>query len=215
MAFRLPNGSTVDLAATYGNSVTITAISNAATAVVTAAAHGLSDGDYVEITSGWLGLNGRIFRVDNTTTGTFELEGINTTDTNRYPTGGGAGSLREVATTVQVAQITDVATSGGDQQFLTFGFLEENDDRQIPTTRSPQTITFTVADDPSQAFVPVAEAADQRRTPNGVFLNLPDGSKILYNGYLSFSETPSLSRNNLMVRTMTFSLSGRPTRYNV
>lgn len=213
--FRLPNGSTVDLAATYGNSVTITAISNAATAVVTAAAHGLSDGDYVEITSGWLGLNGRIFRVDNTTTGTFELEGINTTDTNRYPSGGGAGSLREVATTVQVAQITDVATSGGDQQFLTFGFLEENDDRQIPTTRSPQTITFTVADDPSQAFVPVAEAADQRRTPNGVFLNLPDGSKILYNGYLSFSETPSLSRNNLMVRTMTFSLSGRPTRYNV
>lgn len=215
MAFRLPNGSTVDLAATYGNSVTITAISNAATAVVTAAAHGLSDGDYVEITSGWLGLNGRIFRVDNTTTGTFELEGINTTDANRYPTSGGAGSLREVATTVQVAQITDVATSGGDQQFLTFGFLEENDDRQIPTTRSPQTITFTVADDPSQAFVPVAEAADQRRTPNGVFLNLPDGSKILYNGYLSFSETPSLSRNNLMVRTMTFSLSGRPTRYNV
>lgn len=215
MSFRLPNGSTVDLAATYGNSVTITAISNAATAVVTAAAHGLSDGDYVEITSGWLGLNGRIFRVDNTTTGTFELEGINTTDTNRYPSGGGAGSLREVATTVQVAQITDVATSGGDQQFLTFGFLEENDDRQIPTTRSPQTITFTVADDPSQAFVPVAEAADQRRTPNGVFLNLPDGSKILYNGYLSFSETPSLSRNNLMVRTMTFSLSGRPTRYNV
>ena len=213
--FRLPNGSTVDLAATYGNSVTITAISNAATAVVTAAAHGLSDGDYVEITSGWLGLNGRIFRVDNTTTSTFELEGINTTDTNRYPSGGGAGSLREVATTVQVAQITDVATSGGDQQFLTFGFLEENDDRQIPTTRSPQTITFTVADDPSQAFVPVAEAADQRRTPNGVFLNLPDGSKILYNGYLSFSETPSLSRNNLMVRTMTFSLSGRPTRYNV
>lgn len=215
MSFRLPNGSTVDLAATYGNSVTITAITNAATAVVTAAAHGLADGDYVEITSGWLGLNGRIFRVDNVTTGTFELEGINTTDTNRYPSGGGAGSLREVATTVQVAQITDVATSGGDQQFLTFGFLEENDDRQIPTTRSPQTITFTVADDPSQAFVPVAEAADQRRTPNGVFLNLPDGSKILYNGYLSFSETPSLSRNNLMVRTMTFSLSGRPTRYNV
>lgn len=99
MSFRLPNGSTVDLAATYGNSVIITAISNAATAVVTAAAHGLSDGDYVEITSGWLGLNGRIFRVDNTTTGTFELEGINTTDTNRYPSGGGAGSLREVATT--------------------------------------------------------------------------------------------------------------------
>lgn len=215
MSFRLPNGSTVDLASTYDASVVITAISNANPAVVTAAGHGLVDGDYVEITSGWLGINGRIFRVDGATTGTFQLEGADTTDTDRYSPGGGTGSLRGIATVVQVAQITDVATTGGDQQFLTFGFLEENDDRQIPTTRSPQTITFTVADDPSQAFVPVAEAADQRRTPNGVFLNLPDGSKILYNGYLSFSETPTLARNNLMVRTMTFSLSGRPVRYNV
>lgn len=215
MAFRLPNGATVDLAATYGSAVTITAITNATTAVVTAAGHGLVDGNYVEITSGWLRVNGRIFRVDNSTTNTFELEGLNTTDTDIYPAGAGTGSLREILTVTQVAQITDVATTGGDQQFLTFGFLEENDDRQIPTTRSPQTITFTVADDPTQAFVPVAEAADQTREPNGVFLNLPDGSKILYNGYLSFSETPSLARNNLMVRTMTFSLSGRPVRYNV
>jgi hypothetical protein len=215
LSFRLPNGSTVDLAATYGSPVTITAITNANPAVVTAAGHGLSDGDYVEITSGWLRANGRIFRVDNSTTDTFELEGLDTTNTDIYPAGAGVGSLREILTVTQVAQITDVATTGGDQQFLTFGFLEENDDRQIPTTRSPQTITFTVADDPTQAFVPVAEAADQTREPNGVFLNLPDGSKILYNGYLSFSETPSLARNNLMVRTMTFSLSGRPVRYNV
>ena len=215
MSFRLPNGSTVELTSTYGSSVVITAISNANPAVVTAAAHGLNDGDYVEITSGWLGINGRIFRVDNSTTGTFQLEGVDTTDTSRYPAGAGTGSLREILTTVQVAQITDVATTGGEQQFLTFGFLEENDDRQIPTTRSPQTITFTVADDPSQAFVPVAEAADQQRTPRGVFLNLPDGSVILYNGYVSFSETPTLARNNLMVRTMTFSLAGRPVRYNV
>lgn len=215
MAFRLPNGSTVDLASTYGAVKTVTGISNANPAVVSSVAHGFSNGDFVELTSGWLKLNGRVFRVAGVTADTFQLEGVNTTSTADYPAAGGAGSARKITAFVGVSQITDVATSGGEQQFLTFGFLEENDDRQLPTTRSAQTITFTVADDPSQAYVPVAEGYDQTRSIAAVRLNLPDGSKIVYNGYLSFAETPSLSRNNLMVRQMTFSLSGRPTRYNV
>jgi hypothetical protein len=215
MAFRLPNGSTVDIASTYGTAKTVTAISNANPAVVSSTAHGFSNGDYVELTSGWLKLNGRVFRVISSTTDAFSLEGANTTSTTDYPVGSSAGSVRKITAFVGVSQITDVATTGGDQQFLTFGFLEENDDRQLPTTRSPQTITFTVADDPTQAYVPIAEGYDNTRSIAAVRLNLPDGSKIVYNGYLSFSETPTLARNNLMVRTMTFSLSGRPVRYNV
>lgn len=215
MAFRVPNGSTVDIAGTYAASVTVTAITNASTAVVTAAGHGLSDGDYIELTSGWLRLTDRVFRVDNVTTNTFELEGINTVDTNVYPAGTGNGSLRKISTWVQVSQITDSTTSGGDQQFLTVGFLEESDERQIPTTRSPQTITLTVADDSSQPFVAVAEAADASRSQNALRFNLPNGDKIVFNGYLTFSRVPSLSRNNLMTRVMTFSGSGQINRYNV
>lgn len=215
MAFRVPNGSTFDLASTYGSDITVSAITNANPAVATATAHGLSDGDLIELTSGWTGLNGRIFRVDNVTTNTFELEGISTTDTVRFPAAGGAGTAREITALVSITQVTDVTTSGGEQQFFTFGFLEESDDRQLPTTRSPQTFTIVVADDSTQTFVAVAEAADQARVPNALRLNLPNGDKILYNGYVTISETPALARNNLMTRTMTFSLAGRPTRYNV
>lgn len=214
MAYRLPNGATMDLAATYNTSKTISAITNASPAVATATAHGFSDGDYVEITSGWTGLNGRIVRVANSDANTFELEEIDTTNTDRYPAGTGGGSARDIATWMQIAQITDVATSGGEQQFYTFGFLEESDDRQLPTTRSPLTMTLTVADDPSQPFFAVAQAADERRTPNGVRLNLPNGDKILYNTYVSLSETPALARNNLMTRTLALALAGRPVRYS-
>ena len=42
---------------------------------------------------------------------------------------------------------------------------------------------------------------------------LPDGSKILYNGYVSFNETPSMTKNQLMAVTATFSLQSRPVRY--
>ncbi|WP_236233692.1 phage tail protein [Pseudomonas tohonis] len=214
MSFRIPNGSTFDLASTYGSAITITAISNANPAVVTATAHGLADGDIIELTSGWTGVNGRLFRVDGSTTNSFELEGVDTTDTSLFAAGGGAGSCREITAFVGVTQVTDVSSNGGEQQFFTFGFLEEFDDRQIPTTRSPYSLTIPVADDPAQPFIPVAEAADKRRNPVGVRLNIPGGAKILYNGYLTISETPTLTRNNLMIRTMTFSLAGRPTRYN-
>lgn len=214
MAFRLPNGSTFDLASTYGSPITVSGISNANPAVVSATAHGLSNGDIVELTSGWTGLNGRLFRVAGSTTDTFQLEDINTTDTSRFPAAGGAGSCREITAFVAVTQVTDVTTSGGEQQFFQFGFLEENDDRQLPTTRSPMSMNIVVADDSTQPFVAVAEAADQSRNPTGLRLNLPNGDKILYNGYTTISETPALARNNLMTRTMTFSLSGRPTRYN-
>lgn len=214
MAFQLPNGSTFVVAAEYGSSVTVSAISNGSPAVATAAGHTLQNGDVVLITSGWAKLNGRIARVSEVASGVFSLEGIDTTDTDKYPAGSGAGSAKPVETWVQVPQITDVATSGGDQQFATFGFLEEDDDRQIPTTKSPSSMTLTVADDPAQAFVAVVEGADERRGIEAARLNLVNGSSILYSAYLSITSTPTLSRNNIMTRALTLSLAARATRYS-
>lgn len=213
MGFKLPNGSTFEVASAYGSAVTITALSNANPAVATAAGHTLENGDVVLITSGWPKLNGRLARVASVAAGTFALEGIDTTDTAKYPAGSGIGSAKPVSTWAQIPQITDVATNGGEQQFATFGFLEEDDDRQLPTTKSPSSMTLTVADDPALAYVSVVEAADEGREQEAARLNLPGGSSILYGVYLSITQTPTLSRNNIMTRAITLSLAGRPTRY--
>lgn len=214
MAFRLPNGSTFDFAATYGPEVTVTSISNANPAVVTAAGHGLVEGDIVVLTTGWLKLSGRGFRVGaSADADTFELEGIDTTSTTRYPSGVSAGIVKKVATWVNIPQITEVASSGGEQQFYQFGFLEEDEDRQIPTTKSPSTLTLTVADDPDQPFVPVVELADELKEERLQRLNLVNNDIIIYNSIASISNTPSLTRNQLMVRTITLAQQGRVTRY--
>jgi len=214
MAFTLPNGSTFDFAASAGTAVAITAITNANPAVATAAGHDLADGDVIVVTSGWSKLTGRTVRVTDVTTDSFALEGINTTNTQRYPAGAGKGSFSQVLTWVQIPQITEVATSGGDQQFLTFGFLEDDDDRQIPTTKSPASMTLTVADDPSQPYVPVVEEADEAKEVRAQRLNLPNGDQILYNSIPSITSTPTLSRNNLMTRAISLALQGRVTRYS-
>ena len=85
MAVKLPDGSTLALANSYATEVTVTAVSNATTAVCTAAAHGLTTGSFVEITSGWSGLNARVFKVGAVTAATFELVGMDTSDTVKYP----------------------------------------------------------------------------------------------------------------------------------
>jgi len=214
MGFRLPNGATLQIASAYGAAIPVTALSNANPAVATAAAHGLSDGDILAVTSGWTRLNDRAARVSDSLTGTFALENINTTNLQPYPAGSGIGSVREVTGFVEISQITDVTTSGGDQQFLTFGFLADDDDRQIPTTKNPISMSVTVADDPALPYVPVVEAADEDKVTRVLRLNLPNGDVILYNAYVTITSTPALSRNNLMTRVISLSLAGRPTRYS-
>lgn len=213
MAFKLPNGAIMEIAAAFSTAILATAISNANPAVVSAAGHNLDDGDVVVVTSGWTRLNDKVARVTDSDTGAFALEGINTTNATVYTTGAGAGSVRSVSSWAQIAQITEVSTSGGDQQFTTFGFLEDDDDRQLPTTKSPISMTVTVADDPLLAYVPVCEAADEDKEARVVRLTLPNGSVIYYNAYVSITSTPTLSRNNIMTRVITLSLASRPTRY--
>lgn len=213
MAFRLPNGSTFDFAETYSADVTITAISNANPAVATATGHGFLEGDIVVVTSGWVKLTGRAFKVGEVTTDTFEILGVNTLSTQSYPSGVSAGTAKSVTKWVNIPQITEVASSGGEQQFYQFGFLEEDEDRQIPTTKSPSTLTLTVADDPSQPYVPVVEMADELKEERIQRLNLVNGDIILYNSIASITNTPSLTRNQIMVRTITLAQQGRVTRY--
>ncbi|MDH0335198.1 phage tail protein [Metapseudomonas otitidis] len=214
MTVRIPNGSTFDLASAYGSPITISGISNANPAVVTATGHGLANGDFIELKTGWSKLNERVFRVAGVTTNTFELEGVNSTSTSDYPASGGAGTCREITSWARLIDVLETASSGGEQQYYPYGTLESNEESQIPTTRSPFTLTITVSDDTTPAYVAVAEAADQDRQKRALRLNLPTGSIILYNGFVSFSETPSLTRNQAMTRTMSFAQDKRLVRYS-
>ena len=49
----VPTGTLFSVATTFGSAITVTAVTNANPAVCTATAHGLSNGDLIEVTSGW------------------------------------------------------------------------------------------------------------------------------------------------------------------
>ena len=213
MSVSLPNGALVAIASGYGSDITVTAISNANPGEATAAAHGLTDGDIIEVTSGWSRLTEKVVRVTGATTGTFDLEGINTTSTTIYPAGAGAGTVREVTGFTQLAQITGSTSSGGEQQFLTYQFLESDAEKRIPTFKTAAGITFTVADDPTLPGFILAKAANDDRLPRAVRITLPNGQILYYNAYISLSTIPSLTVNELMTNEVTLSLLAEPVRY--
>lgn len=214
MAYRLPNGSTIDVAATYGAEAEVT-ISNAIPAVVTSTGHGLADGDIVLFSGlGWTKLNNRAFRIKNKTTDTYELEGVNSSDLTRYPVGAGVGKAKQVATWLQIPQVLTVDYSGGEQQFYTFQFLEDDDERQLPTNKSASSLTINVADDPDQPFVALLEGYDESREIQVFRLNLVNGDSIVYPAVPSITATPTLTVNSLMERVITLAMQGRISRYS-
>ncbi len=209
----LPNGSIISIASGYSAAKAISDISNANPGVAASTAHGFADGAYLELVSGWSDLTDRIFRVDAPTTNNFALEGQDTTSTSRYPIAGGLGSARSITGWTQLAQILDSSSEGGEQQFYTGQFLEARRQFRIPTTQTPTGITFTIADDPALPGQILAQKAADDRLPRAVMLLKPDGSRILYNAYISVSAIPSLNVNEPMSLEVSLSLLGDPVRY--
>lgn len=213
MSVKLPNGSTLEHAATYAAPLAFSAISNAAEAICTVVGATLVVGDILLVTSGWTALNNKVVRVKTATATAITLETIDTTSTSIYPVGSGAGSLKKVLTWVQIPQVTDFASAGGDQNYQDIVFLEDAQGRQIPTDKSAASMTITVADDPSLPYVPVVTAADIAQTVQAARLNLPGIDKIYYGVYTSFSQQPAISRNNVLTKTVSMALQASITRY--
>lgn len=213
MSVKLPNGSTVSIASTYAASKNTTVVTNASEAVVTSAAHGYANGDVVEITSGWSRLSGRVCRIKSVTTDTFALEGIDTTDTTLFPAGSGIGAVRKITAFTQITQVLEFGKSGGEQQFATYSFLEDDTERQIPTQKSAESFTLSLGDDQTLPWYAVLDAADRDRLQRGIKIALPSGALIYANAYATLNRTPTMTKNEVMALSSTFSLVAPVTRY--
>ncbi|WP_278440974.1 phage tail protein [Pseudomonas oryzihabitans] len=215
MGYKLPNGATFQMASTYGPAVAISTVSNATEAVATIpSGASIATGDIVLLTSGWGLLNGRVVRVKAVNATAVTLEGVDTTNLTSFPAGGGIGSMKKITDWVVIPQITEVAFSGGEQQYVDVVFLEDEQGRQIPTEMSAANMTLTIADDPVQACVPVLKKATANKQIEASRLNLPGNESLFYGAYMSYSKQPLISRSQILTRTVGLALQAEPTRYS-
>lgn len=214
MSKTLATRSLFHIAKTYGASVTMSAIGNAAEAVATlGAGHGVSVGDFLEITSGWGHLNARIVRVKTVVTNDVTLEGMNTSSTAKFPPGTGIGSIRRITAWDQISQVKDVSPSGGEQQFADATSIEDDVEVKIPTIKSARTMTLEVWDDPTLAWYATVSAADEAVVPTGLKILLSNGSVIVANAYWSLMREPAIRKNEVLVTSLSLSYAAQSMRY--
>ena len=132
-------GVAVAMQSALGSAVTISAITKASPAVVSATAHGFSDGDYVLLSiQGMSQLDNKVVRVDNKTTDAFDAEGIDSTLFETFS----SGSASKITFGTTITSATTMAASGGDFDFIDTTTIHQLVKTQIPGLANPQTYTF-------------------------------------------------------------------------
>lgn len=208
------NGTQYAVSTTLAAAIPITAVTNSNPAVASAV-NPPADGSIVVLNSGWPILDESVARTANSDSDSFEVEGVDTTNTTLYPAGVGGGTARVVVGWVPLDQVREVTVSGGEQQYFDYQYVEDptSRQRQKPTFKNATTLTLSLDYDPDKAWYSALIAADLAREPVVVRGVLPNGSTMLYYAYPSFNKVPVGGVNENLQNTATFSLIADPVRY--
>lgn len=196
MGFALPNGATIFVGSKMAAALPTSAVSNAKGAVFTVVGGTLAADDIVLINSGWGLLDNLVAKVTAATATAVTIGAIDTTNTKFFPAGGGAGSLTKITEWTQIPQITEVAASGGDQQYVQVQFLEDDRQRNLATYKAAKTQTFTLAHDSTLPIYEVLTSADQSGDILPLYMHVPKAKETRYwSAIPSFDPQPATAVN--------------------
>lgn len=213
MSYFFPEGSKFYFSTTFASAKTITALTNADPAVATSVAHGYSDLDEILLSSGWEDATDTVFQVDQLTADTFEIEGLNSVDTNFYATGTGTGTAQKISGWTEIPQVLTIATQGGDARFTTISPIARRNSINVPTGFNPTSISLTLGHDPANANYKTMLGISRALTKVAFKMVLSGGAVTYGYGYMSVSEAPSLNVNQANTVSAAISLLGRAISY--
>lgn len=208
----LPNGATVQIATALDTPIAFTAITNATPPVLTSTGHGLLEGDIVVVSSGWCELDQQAYKVGVVTADTFTLVGANTTNTTKYPAGGGAGTVATVEGWSDLPCITSSALSGGEPQYVDVECLQEDNAKRLFSGMSPIDWQISIADDDTNASIDILEELTDTQATSVMRVILRSLAEKLYAGSFAISPDATLTRSEVMTRTVGVAVS-KITRY--
>lgn len=210
----LPTGTIMSIASAIAAAKTVSAISNAAEAVVSCTAHGYSNGDIVQIFSAWGRLNRRAVRVKSSTTDSFVAEGIDTTNTEFFPSGGGAGTVRKVTTFTQISKYLNPSQSGGEPKNVTVKFMDEDVETNLNDGFTAVTESFEVdADQFGTTAYNALRTLSEVQTDTILKKTLKSGAQIYTPCTIALNENVKLADGSIMTNMVSVNGNGRITRY--
>lgn len=203
----------VDVQTALAPAVSITAISKAATGVVTySGSTHPANGDYINMTAtGMFQVSQRTFRIANvnTTAKTFELE---SEDTSLYDTFV-SGSYQIITFGASFASVQTINVSGGDPEFADATTIHDNVRKRVPTIVSPMSLgmdnIFDLAD---PGFVELNKAY-KSKTMRAIRLRFGTGAKMLLTGYAAAAGVPTGQAQGIVQTKVSIEAQNIPTVY--
>jgi hypothetical protein len=172
---------------------TISGITKAAPGVVSSTAHGFANGDVVLLeVQGMVELNGRLFKVVNTATDSFQLAGVDGAtgiDTTLYNTFS-SGTAKKVTLGTSISGVQEFNFTGGDIKTVDTTTVNDLVDTQIVVGASAQSADMTMQWDPSAAAQQAMITAFQTRANKGFKVLWPDGAFVLWYGTVGYTGAP-------------------------
>lgn len=215
----LPNGSQIFIEQTRSDTeIEATAVSNAENPVATVASTaGIVAGDYVLVLeSVWASFKNRVMRVKEVAeNASLTLEGdknTSTADLNKFPAGG-ASTLVKIEGWIEIPCVSDIAKSGGEQQFYTKQCLSDDREKQIPTFKSATSIAYTFDFDYANPITQLLIGYDEDGKTRAMRMFVPKASYPIrtFSGTPSFDDIPNTVMNEDETTILTISLDGKYT----
>lgn len=208
----VPTGTIFSLATAFASAKTVTIVTNASSAVVTAVGHGYSNGDAVRFpTSGWGRLANRVFEIAGVTTDTFTIP-LDTTDTSVFPAAAGIGSVQKISTFVQLTKLMNPATSGGDAKQVTYKFVDSDVEYSINDGFTATSYSLELDDDTTTAGYIAAKALTDVQTDTVLKMLLRSGSRVYIPGKVALNDVPVLQDGQINRMKLAFNGNARHSR---
>ncbi|HGM9963763.1 TPA: phage tail protein [Providencia stuartii] len=171
-----------------------------------AASSGVKAGDIVQVISGWKRMSG-VYRVKAAVETSVTLEGVDTTDTERFPAGGGKGTLKTIQEWEVMPQVMTLSTEGGEQQTQEIQFLEDEQAETIDTYKSGIVQVYTFAHDAQLPIRKLLMKLDDTKQLTAIrFYNKRAGEDRYYSASVSFQRVPNTAINEVENVSARFSL---------
>lgn len=205
------SGVAVAMQSALAAAKTISGVTKADPAVVTATAHGYANGDYVLlVTQGMYQLDGKVVRVAAVATDTFQAEGVDSTLFDTFV----SGTAQKITFGTTLSSMTSVNASGGDFDFVDTTTIHQNVKTQIPGLANPLSYSFDNLWDMSDAAQLAMKAASDNQGQRAFkFVFGTGGPVMVFSGYVGYAGAPTGSAQDKVVSPAVITAFGTPTYY--
>lgn len=205
------SGVAVAMQSALAAAKTISGVTKADPAVVTATTHGYSNGDYVLlVVQGMYQLDGKVVRVASVATDTFQAEGVDSTLFDTFV----SGTAQKITFGTTLSSMTSVNASGGDFDFIDTTTIHQNVKTQIPGLANPLSYSFDNLWDMSDAAQLAMKAASDNQGQRAFKFVFGTGGPIMvFSGYVGYAGAPTGSAQDKVVSPAVITAFGTPTYY--